>query len=336
VIRFSWLQFRTQAAVAFGVLAVVAVVLAVTGPHLVNFYDTTVATCSVHHDCSATTTALVNTDGPLQVFTSLLLLLVPVLVGIFWGAPLVAREYETGTFRLAWTQGVTRTRWLAVKLGFGALVSMAFAGLLSLMVTWWSSPIDRVRMDPYNFLAFGARDITPLGYAAFAFVLGVTAGVLIRRTLPALATTMIGFVAARLAMIYWVRPHLIAPFHKDLAINSAPTLNIGLTQAGVQVVATTRGLDISNAWIYSSEIVDKAGYAPTTAFLNHACPFGKVSHAPNFQTCTANIAAKFHEVVTYQPGSHYWTLQWYETAIFLGLAVVLAGLSFLWIRRPLA
>jgi hypothetical protein len=336
VIRFSWLQFRTQAAVASGVLAVVAIVLAVTGPHLVNLYDTTVAACSVHHDCSATTTALVNTDGPLQVFASLLILLVPALIGIFWGAPLVAREYETGTFRLVWTQGVTRTRWLAVKLGLGALISTAFAGLLSLMVTWWSSPIDRVRMNSYSFFVFGARDITPLGYAAFAFVLGATAGVLIRRTLPALATTMVGFVVARLGVLYWVRPHLIAPFHKDLALSSAPTLNIGLTQAGVQAVASTRGLDLSNAWIYSSEIVDKAGNAPTTAFLNHACPFGKVTHAPNFQTCTANIAAKFHEVVTYQPGSHYWTLQWYETAIFLGLAAVLAGLSFLWIRHPLA
>ena len=64
---------------------------------------------------------------------------------MFWGAPLVARELETGTFRLAWTQSVTRTRWLAVKLALVGLASMAVAGLLSLILTWWSSPIDGSR-----------------------------------------------------------------------------------------------------------------------------------------------------------------------------------------------
>jgi hypothetical protein len=113
VIRFAALQFRIQAAIAFGALVVIAVVLTVTGPHLVNLYDTTVVPCSAHNDCSAATTALSDTDGPIQGFLTVLLLAVPALIGMFWGAPLVAREFETGTYRLAWTQGVTRTRWLA-------------------------------------------------------------------------------------------------------------------------------------------------------------------------------------------------------------------------------
>ena len=74
---------------------------------------------------------------------SLVSLLVPALIGIFWGAPLVARELEAGTFRLAWTQSVTRTRWLAVKIALVGLASVLAAGLLSLLVTWWSSPLDR-------------------------------------------------------------------------------------------------------------------------------------------------------------------------------------------------
>jgi len=187
VIRSSWLQFRTQAAVAFGVLAVVGVVLAVTGPHLVNLYDSTVANCNAQHDCSTATTVFTNTDGPLQIFGDFLLLLLPILVGIFWGAPLVAREFETGTFRLSWTQSVTRTRWLAVKLGFGVVTSMVAAGLLSLTVSWWSTLLDQVRGDSFSPLAFGVRDIVPVGYAAFAFVLGVTAGLFARRTMPAIA-----------------------------------------------------------------------------------------------------------------------------------------------------
>ena len=107
---------------------------------------------------------------------------------MFWGAPLVAREFETGTFRLAWTQGVTRTRWLAVKLGLGGLVSMAVAGLLSLMVTWWSSPLDRVHANRLTPWSSGCATSSPIGYAAFAFALGVTAGLLFRRMLPAMLT----------------------------------------------------------------------------------------------------------------------------------------------------
>jgi hypothetical protein len=86
----------------------------------------------------------------------------------------VEQEGVDGSVRLAWTQGVSRSRWLAGKLGLGMLASMGVAGLLSLMVTWWSSPIDRVQANLYDALAFGVRDIAPIGYAAFAFVLGLS------------------------------------------------------------------------------------------------------------------------------------------------------------------
>ena len=101
------------------------------------------------------------------------------------------------------------------------------------------------------------------------------------------------------------------------------------------MTSTTRWL-LPGDWVYSNELVDKAGHASTAAFLDRACPFGKASLQPNFQTCIPNIAAKFHELVTYQPTSHYWALQWYETAIFLGLTAVLACLCFWSIRRPIA
>jgi hypothetical protein len=115
--RFAWLQFRKQAALAAGGLLAVAVLLVVTGPSLVHLYDTTVANCASQHDCSTATTAFTDTDGPLQVFLDFLILLVPLIVGMFWGAPLVSRDLETGTFRLAWTQGVSRTRWLGRSSG---------------------------------------------------------------------------------------------------------------------------------------------------------------------------------------------------------------------------
>ncbi len=209
MIRLTWIQFRVQAVVAFASLVVVAIGLAVTGPHLVHLYNISVATCAAHGDCSTVTTAFLRNDNSLRTLLGVAVTVIPGIIGIFWGAPLVAREIEDGTFRVVWTQSVTRTRWLAVKLGAIGLVSMAVAGLLSLMVTWWANPLDRAHMNA--FATFDQRDIVAIGYAAFAFALGVAAGVLIRRTLPAMATTMVAFVTARLVMSRSVRPNLITP-----------------------------------------------------------------------------------------------------------------------------
>ena len=199
MIRLSWRQFRAQALAALGALVVVAVILAITGPHLVRLA------------AGSDTTPLPAFYRFLQEALNWTVLAVPGLIGIFWGAPLVARELETGTFRLAWTQSVTRTRWLAMKLGVISLSSMIVAGLFSLMVTWWSRPLDQVSVDRFGLALFGERNITPIGYAVFAFALGVTIGVVIRRILPAMATTLLAFAALRMAVTYWVRAHLMPP-----------------------------------------------------------------------------------------------------------------------------
>jgi ABC-type transport system involved in multi-copper enzyme maturation permease subunit len=211
MIRFAWLQARTQTAVAVAALAAAAILAAITGPRLLHFYDANVATCQFSTDCASVTTVFLSSYRWMQVAAPAVLLVLPALIGAFWGAPLIARELETGTFRLAWTQSVTRQRWLAVKLGLTGLASMAVAGLLSLILTWWFSPIDRVQRNPLTPAMFGVRGITPIGYAAFAFALGVTAGVLIRRTVPAMAATIVVFTGVRLAFSLWVRPCLIAP-----------------------------------------------------------------------------------------------------------------------------
>jgi hypothetical protein len=354
VIRFTWMQ-AAQTMVAIGALAVIAVALTITGPHLVHLYDTSVAHCGARGDCPAVTAAFLRDDSTLRTWLGVLVVVIPGVIGIFWGAPLVAHELEAGTFRLAWSQSVTRTRWLAVKLAVIGLASMAVAGLLSLMVTWWASPLDRVRMSPFG--TFDQRDIIPIGYAAFAFALGVTAGVLIRRTVPAMAATFVAFVAARLAVIHWIRPHLIAPAHQVLAIGSRSIVGYG-ESAGLFGGPSTLQLtppNIPGAWIYSSQLVDKAGHAITPQFVQSACPtvvagpsaggaaggIGSGSshvHAPAaaqqaLKDCAAKVAAKFHEVVTYQPASRYWAFQWTELAIFLGAALILAGVCFWRVRR---
>ena len=148
MIRLSWRQLRGQAAFCTAGLVVVAIVAGITGPHLVHLYDTSVRTCAAHGDCSTATRAFLENDNTLRTWLDILVLAVPGLIGIFWGAPLIARELEVGTHRLIWTQSITRTRWLVVKIGVTGLASMIIAGCLSLIVTWWASPLDGAAAQP--------------------------------------------------------------------------------------------------------------------------------------------------------------------------------------------
>jgi hypothetical protein len=348
VIWASWRQFRTQGAVAFGALVVVVVIAAITGPHLIHLYNTTVATCTVRGNCSAATAAFLRNDNSLRMWLGIGVIVVPGILGIFWGAPLVASELEAGTFRLAWTQSISRTRWLSVKLGVIGLASMVVAGLLSLMITWWSSPLDHAAMNVFG--TFDQRDIVPIGYAAFAFALGVTAGMLIRRTLPAMATTFVAFVTARLAFIHWIRPHLMAPALRNIALDPSTT---GYGSSGLMFFDSGPSTlqpsppNIPNAWINSTEIVNRTGHALTSQVLKADCPsVGAGGQGPNgpvpaaaqeaLRHCVARIGATYHEAVAYQPASRYWAFQWYETAIFFGAALILAGFCFWWVRRRLS
>jgi len=282
MIWLTWRQFRAQAIVAATALVVFAIGFAVTGRHLADLYTADgIPTCGAHGTCETVRTAFSKqvTADPVYVGLYLLglavLYLTPAIIGMFWGAPLISREFEAGTFRLAWTQGVTRTRWLAVKLGLGAVASAVIAGLLSLMVSWWSSQLDQVNANPFDSLRFGVRDIVPIGYAAFAFALGLTAGLIFRRMLPAMLTALVGFVAVREAVTAWVRPHLFTALQQSLPITTATPVSIDQTSPGIiKAFESTRGISIPDAWVYSAQIVDQAGHTPTTSFLSRACPLG--------------------------------------------------------------
>jgi hypothetical protein len=345
MIWLTWRQFRVQAWVASAALAVIAVALAVTRLHLAHLYGTSgMATCHAHGDCGTLGTAFLNQLKAGFAYKALydggvaILYAVPAIIGIFWAAPLLTREIETGTFRLAWTQSVTRTRWLSVKLGFIGLAAMATAGLLSLMIGWWASPVDRAlglatdrngssAVDRFVPLLFGARGITPVGYAAFAFALGVTVGVLIRRTVPAMATTLGVFIAVLLTMAWWVRPHLMTPLRFTPALNPANIDGLSIGSGGQTNV--TEAVNLPGAWVLSNQTIGTTGHVFTGP-----APRICLSQTGSFHACQAALGRlHLRQLVTYQPASRYWAFQWYETAIFLALAVALTGVCFWWIRR---
>ena len=332
MIRFTWFRFRTQALVAAGVLAVLAVVLVVTGIGLAHAYDAAVGACKSHGDCASALRHFPS-NGYLAAGNAmhLLVIAVPCVVGMFWGAPLAAREFETGTYRLAWTQGSTRTRWLAVKLAVVGTASMAVAGLLSLMVTWWNSPIAAAqitaRLDPGIFSESG---IAPVGYAAFAFASGVTAGLLSRRTVPAMAVTLAIFAAVVwFAFPAWARPHLLPPAQTTVPLSTGSVYGFEFTSPDQRALfVQTAPPDIPGAWILSAQLTTPDGRPVSSVPATAACG----PNAPG-NSCQAYILSlHLRQAVTYQPASRYWPLQWYETGIYLALAFALGGLCLWWIR----
>jgi ABC-type transport system involved in multi-copper enzyme maturation permease subunit len=364
MIAFSWRQFRPLATIGLAGLGVVAIVLAVTGPHMVSVYDTAVAACKASGGQSSACNNPVSTAyGGLRIALTALVLVVPALIGMFWGAPLIAHELETGTFRLAWTQSVSRLRWLLVKLGLVGLASLLAAALLSLMASWWLSPVDKANPNRFSPSSFALHGFVPGGYAVFAFALAATVGLLLRRTLPAMAVTLAGFVAARVAVTFWIRQHYMHAVTTSVPLtpaNAGFQFNGPGPGAGGSVSVNANAVSLPNAWVTGVNVVDKAGQAPTSDYIKQACgngvfappPFTKVRSsgggllgghasasqaAPDpqaaFNHCIQTIGLRYHEVVTYQPANRFWTFQTIETALFVVLALALAGGCAWWVRH---
>ncbi|MFI7444935.1 hypothetical protein [Nonomuraea indica] len=235
MIWLTWRQLRGSAAMLATVLVILAVVLARTGPDLATRYSAGIAACAQDDTCDRFYNRFFDTYDMPFMAVSLVVLLLPVLVGLFWGAPLITRELAAGTHLLVWNQSITRGRWLAVKLGLVGLIAMAAVCLCGFMVSWWSDPLDKSAAESLALMAplvFGARGIAPMGYAAFAFVLGVTVGMLVRRTVPAMALTLAVFAAIQFAMPLTVRAHLMPPVTGTFELSKANVENLGISQEG--------------------------------------------------------------------------------------------------------
>lgn len=321
----TWRQFRLPALSVFAALLVIGVVLAITGPELVgrtNFSD----------------------QDTMFGGTILALYLLPAVIGVFWGVPMITRELESGTHSLVWNQTVTRKRWLTTKLGIGLLVAMVAAGLLGWAVSWWASPIDalaaqqtdRGMLSRIMPVVFGARGIVPIGYAAFALALGVAVGMLLKRTVAAMAVTLVALVAVLLVVTTFVRPYLLPPQQMTVAIVGKDITNItgddtrGILEIGVRNPA--------GAWVLANETVDAAGNVadPLPDFVQSCAP--RPGQGPpergSMEQCMAQLGQHgYQQRLTYQPGSRFWPLQWLELALYLAMTALLTWFSFRRLRH---
>ncbi len=311
-----WRQHRSQALCGLATLAVLSALLLFTGLHMASvFRDSGLSRCTNNQgDCASLATAFSNRFRIMDAL-GVLLMVLPLFAGVFWGAPLVARELEQGTHRLAWTQSVTRTRWITTQLAAVLLATTAAAAVLTAIVSWWFGPLansDVGRMQP---IAFDVLGIAPVAYTGFAVALGIAAGAVTRKTLPAMGITLAAFTTIRVAIIEFARPHYQAPLRVDQPINLHHLGSVD--QVGL------------HDWIISQGTLDRAGHSVDN--LPALCPIGTKIPVPQ---CLVSHGVHVSEV--WQPVSRFWLFQSIEAAVFIALAVALTALAIWWVRRRIA
>ena len=254
-----------------------------------------------------------------RTITPLLLQAVPAIIGAFLGAPVVARELETGTFRYAWTQGFGRRRWTLAKLVSLAIVAAAAAELFSLLFSWYYQPF--IADGQTNSLAastFNLRGPVFAFWTLAAFAIGGFAGVLIRRVVPALVATLVTYAGLVLVVGVFLRQHYLTP-----------------------LIARQQGLTVS-AWV-TGNWATKGGRTvfsftgePTPRVLGLFCPSGMTVKPPTgvvggFARCLSQHGYTLW--ASYQPANRFWPFQWIEGGWLLALSVLLIAATVRLVRR---
>jgi hypothetical protein len=318
-----WRQYRASGAITAALLAAFAAAILADGFQIASHWHSILLACAGNSVCLQQEPSPVNgvvSDLPY------LSLIVPVVLGILWGAPLVAHEFETRTTDFAWAQTVTRTRWLAVKVGWLLLAGAACGGVIGALTTWWSGPTNAQLASAFDPGQFDTQGIVPIGYAVFAMALGIAAGTLARRTLPAIAVALGGFIALRLVIADLLRPHYLA------AVTTYYNVTGSFGPSG-------------QAWVLSQGAVSRTGqvvpegwgslYAALPASCRQLLPSGPTAGK------SASLSAVFscmqahgwRGFVTYQPASRYWPFQGIETGIYVLLAAALIAVTFVIVNR---
>jgi hypothetical protein len=247
------------------------------------------------------------------------LMILPGLIGVFVGARLVARELESGTFRFAWTQGRSRVQWIVTKLVLLAVALTALGLAFSALFTWWYGPFDAItgRMS-----SSGAYEISGLVFAArtlFGFTLGALLGLLIRRTVPAMAATAATWAAVAMPSMLWLRPLIRKP----------------ITTIGTPAKGTIASSHVPfNANVINNWIQDAAGHHAGFDQLFQQAIVGNRGTIPSPDQFHAWMAQHhYSEWVSYRPNSWFWHLQTIEASGYAILATLLAVTTVLLLRR---
>ena len=138
------------------------------------------------------------------------------LIGVYWAAPMIAREYEQRTDVLAWGQDVSVTAWVFGKIAVLGVVATGYAAVIGFAMSGVVTPVGG--LAPIGTQAFEAAIPVHMAYALFGLVLGVAVSAFVRRTVSAMGITAALFVAVRL-VAYELRFTYLAPLRLEVPVS---------------------------------------------------------------------------------------------------------------------
>ncbi|MEV0775550.1 hypothetical protein ACIBLA_23710 [Streptomyces sp. NPDC050433] len=242
-------------------------------------------------------------------YGSLFLQLLPMVLGVFVAGPVVARELESGTYKLAWTQSVSPARWLTAKLLPFAVPVLLLVPVLTAVRAWTASSLpDNTAYDPrpwYEITTYLSLGTLPLAYALFGIAAGALVGLLAARTVPAMSVTLLAFGGVYLAL-NGAREHLWPTAFATTPLDSPGPVG-GSTE-----------------WWLEGGVIMANGDRRS----GPQC----VSVDPDMPACLADRGAT-GRYAEYHPASHFWPLQLVETGIVLVLAAACVFAAFKVLRR---
>jgi len=325
----SWRHHRVALGGVAAFLGALALWLVIAGLQLRHAYAVAAA---CHPAGSANCQNLISAFQSTNVILKggFVLQALPALIGAFVGAPLLARELETGTFRYAWTQGFGRGRWTLAKLVALGVAVTAMAGAFSVLVSWYYQPYltgstARTFSSP-SPLSPGLFDLRGVAFAAWtlaAFAIGALAGRLIRRVVPAIVATLAAYAGLALLAANVFRQHYVTP----LVLK-------GSNLPGAAWVT-------SSWWTKGGQVV--FGGRPPITLLQQLCPTsfiagpgGRIGVRGTFSSATCVAQHGYTQWSDYQPASHFWSFQWIEGGWLLALSVLLLATTVWLVHRRVA
>jgi ABC-type transport system involved in multi-copper enzyme maturation permease subunit len=324
--RMAWVTWRQHRLALAGVAAlfgVAALYLLIAGLRMHHAYAA-VAACrpAGSGTCQQVAGNFLTTYAPGMGPVLGLLQMIPALIGAFAGAPVLARELESGTFRYAWTQGFGRARWTVAKLVPLAVAVTVAAGAFSALVSWYVQPLWGAgdNNGPLYPTIFDLRGVALAAWTLTAFTIGALAGILIRRVIPAMFATFAAWAGLAFVTGAFLRRHYEAPL-----ISTNPNFH-------------------ARAWVIS-QLWTRGGQPASLSMINqtlHAVDIQAVTPG-RFQPGPATparidpvhylIQHGYAQLTTYQPDSRFWPFQWIEGGCLLLLSLLLIAATIWLVRR---
>jgi hypothetical protein len=325
--RMAWVTWRQHRLTLISVpalLGALAVFLWIAGLKIHHDYAA-LAACHpfTSSACQTLNNSFSSTDWTMGNSVDILLQLVPALIGAFAAAPVLARELETGTFRYAWTQGFGRERQTIARAVLLAVALTAAAGAFSLAFTWFFQPfLAYGSMTVLSATVFVTRGIAFAAWTLVAFAIGVLAGMLIRRIIPAMAVTLGAYLGLDLVTWLFLRPHYpVALVTSNSRLFNGPGV---FTGPGAT----------SYPWVLSTWWTGPGGKPASQAAVNHVLALFPHNGPPRVQETIAQALAQrgITQWWRYIPVSRFWPMQFIEAGWLLALSVLLIAAT-VWLVR---